>query len=182
MSGDNHSKRRAKITDVAIHDGVVLCNGEDMDRPGRTYTATLMRPISGQVNIPKIGSEVLIERLHDEEWVIMGVLSTPGATGADEEQLRDAARDGHDSVSLVLDPGGDGEAPEKISVEYRDGGYILDVDLDGDITLKTDGNVNLGSKSGSPVALKGNAVSIDDPLTGPTGGSITEGSSTTSSE
>jgi hypothetical protein len=157
--GKNFDKRRCFITSVEVKDGIVICDLEDVDKPSQQYNAAIYGNLTaGIIDIPPIGSEVLAER-YGGDFIVTNVLSIPTETGGTESELKKGAENSKGSMSVVFGPRDGASEVEKISIEYREDGYIVDLDVDGDVNITsktgdisieaTQGNVYL-SEGGTP--------------------------------
>lgn len=153
-------KRRGYVTNVAVSKGTVLCEVEDVDVPNQTYTCPLVRPVTEQVVLPPVGSEVVVEKMRDEEWIVVGTLSTPGSSAGDEASMQNGSQDGYGSVSFVFGPREGASKTEKLAVEYRSDGYVINADVDGSVTINAGGKVTISSESGVVIDQGGEAKKV----------------------
>jgi len=142
-------KRRCEISSVAVVDGAVFCDAEDLDTPGQIYDKILFAATAGsQVAIPQLGTEVIVEEISGEK-IITNVLTYPGNTGGSKSDMEAGVADKGASMSFVFGPRDGADGPEKVSMEYRESGYVLDIDIDGDVTINAGGNVQI-TEGGTP--------------------------------
>jgi len=130
--------RRGYVRAASISEGVVAYNVEDADVVNRMYRK--VKPIRSSVEqvtpIP-IGAEVVVSKMYDEQWIIIGVLSNPTRNSSSVKEIKNGVDDGFGSFTLALESPTSGSKSEHVSVEYTDNGYDVDVDVEGEIRLRT---------------------------------------------
>ena len=159
-------KRVGYISSVEIQDGTVVCDVEDKDTPNKVYSPVIYtRNSINSITVPPKDTKVLVERVTGE-FIITGVLSTPGSSGMDESNAKSASQAGAGSMSLTFHREG-AEAAESIAVEYSSSGYNVSLDVDGDVTLEAGGNIVI-SKGGTTkkVATEDHVHSTSNGTTG----------------
>lgn len=149
-----NEKRRAEITKVQIKKGIVVCDAADLDKQDRVYKAPFMRSATSEIVVPPVGATVVVEEMFDGETIISGILSTPKSSATDNQTLLDGTKKEGESVMHVFDRSGASET-ERVAVEYRDGGYEITADVQGDVTVKTGGDATLSAPTGQIVIEQG---------------------------
>jgi len=150
-------KRRGEVASVYISGGNVFCTIEDKDIPNREYNAKLTTTSISETSIPPVGTEVLVEKIGGEVFVT-NIVSSSVESGLSESEVKEGAVNQCASMSFVFAQRDGASDPEKLSIEYRDGGYVIDLDVDGDITIDAGGDVTIKEGGTAKKVLTEDAV------------------------
>lgn len=155
---DSFVRERCEITSVEVKDGMILCNAESLDEPAQEYSEVIYgNSNSSLVEVPRIGEEVVVETLNGD-YIATHTLSIPNGSGGSKSDMEAGALNQAASMTLVLGPRDGADSPETISVEYRSDGYVLDVDIDGDLTISAGGDVKISRGGTAKKVLTEDAV------------------------
>jgi hypothetical protein len=153
-------KRRGEITTITYEGNRFVAQVSDVDRTATYDRVLLPQPLSGQMFVPPIESIVVVQKMHDEGWIIDGVLEIPKESPFDLTKAIEGAREGHTSMGFTFGQPENADSVQKFSIEYRDGGYVLNLNLGGDITINSGGDINLNPDG--DVLVNGKEVSVED--------------------
>jgi hypothetical protein len=127
-----------------MQDGAVLCTVEDKTTPNKEYTPVIYAANGpNEVTAPPEGTEVIVERVRGQ-YIVTGTIRAPPSAGKSEPDILAGTNQERGSVSFVFGQSGE----EFLSVEYRDGGYVFNLDVKNDVTVKSQGDITIDAPQG----------------------------------